>query len=159
MPFPFRSFTHSEGRIRTVLGYLGLVLLPLLVMLIVVATKFQGLQAPEALDHAQLARHLAAGDGYTTSFVRPLSLFFRADIRHHPDLYNAPAHPLLLSWFYLLRRPSDRMTACVGLLLWLASIWLTYVVACIWWGEAEAAIATIFYGCSLTMVMATVDGL
>jgi hypothetical protein len=159
MPFPFRSFINSEGRIRTVLGYLALVLLPPLVMLIVVATKFQGLQAPEALDHAQLARHLAAGDGYTTSFVRPLSLLFRADIRDHPDLYNAPVHPLLLSWFYQLRRPSDRMTACVGLLLWLASIWLTFFVACIWWSEAEAAIATLFYGCSLTMVMATVDGL
>jgi len=66
--------------------------------------------APEAMDAAQLGRNLAAGRGYTTSFIRPLSLHLlqnrasevgtdpRAVLTQpHPDLENPPVYPLLLS--------------------------------------------------------------
>ena len=66
--------------------------------------------APEAMDTAQLGRNLAAGRGYHTSFIRPLSLHLlqtRAVDRNldprnvltqpHPDLQNPPLYPLLLA--------------------------------------------------------------
>src|SRR5437867_3383622 len=90
----------SEGKIRAGLGYLLLVLVPPLLLLVVMAAKFQGLQDFTALDHAQVARHLAAGDGFVTSLIRPLSVGFKGQLANHPDLYNAPGHPLLLSLFY-----------------------------------------------------------
>src|SRR5437870_5681717 len=71
---------------------------------------FTNMKAPEAMDSAQLARNIAEGKGYTTLFVRPLSLYLvkernqkkfgtpspetRADysrIREaHPDIANPP---------------------------------------------------------------------
>jgi hypothetical protein len=89
-------------------GYIALALAPPLLMLVVLAAKFQCLEAATALDHAQLARHVAAGEGFVTDFIRPLSLVFKADLRHHPDLYNAPAHPLVLALFF--QRVSEKFS-------------------------------------------------
>ncbi len=76
---------------------------------------YKNLAAPEAMDAAQLARNLAEGKGYTTLFVRPLSIYLltnhdaagfalnvsQADPgrlkRLHPDLANPPLYPLLLA--------------------------------------------------------------
>ncbi|HVR34785.1 MAG TPA: hypothetical protein VMS21_02930, partial [Methylomirabilota bacterium] len=60
----------------------------------------------EAMDLAQLARNLSEGRGFTTQFIRPLSLHLvqelddAGDMRleePHPDLANAPLYPLLLA--------------------------------------------------------------
>ena len=84
---------------------------------------YRNLSVPEAMDQAQLARHVAAGEGYTTDFVRPLSIFVVrqwneaktegqpvgadtdfARLQHrHPDLANAPVYPLFLAgWMKVL---------------------------------------------------------
>jgi 4-amino-4-deoxy-L-arabinose transferase-like glycosyltransferase len=128
-------------------------------MLVVLAAKFQGLEAATALDHAQLARHVAAGEGFVTDFIRPLSLVFQADYRRHPDLYNAPAHPLVLALFYRARHPSDKMTAGAGAVLWILSVWLTFWVARRWLGPGIAALATLFYACNVPIIIAALSGL
>jgi hypothetical protein len=73
----------------------------------------------EAMDAAQLARNISEGNGYTTLFIRPLSLYLMqnhnsananfdltatnatpdfAQIKTaHPDLANAPVYPLMLA--------------------------------------------------------------
>lgn len=61
----------------------------------------------EAMDAAQLARNIAEGRGFTTQFVRPLSLAILESHRGgvspelltkpHPDIANAPAYPVLLA--------------------------------------------------------------
>lgn len=75
--------------------------------------EFQNLRNEEAMDAAQLARNLASGRGFTTHYVRPLSmgvLMRHNDDRDpqikgdHPDLANAPLYPLLLSG--LMRVPN-----------------------------------------------------
>ena len=65
---------------------------------------FRHFSNPEAMDASQLARNLSEGRGYTTDFVRPVSLYFlgqkTGDVRlmgAHPDLANAPLYPWLLS--------------------------------------------------------------
>ena len=62
----------------------------------------------DAMDSAQLARNIAEGKGYTTDFVRPLSIALIEQHRGrgadpelltkaHPDLANAPVYPVLLA--------------------------------------------------------------
>ena len=80
---------------------------------------YRNLDTPEAMDAAQLARNLSEGKGYTTLFIRPLSLYLMqshnsanasfdltatnaapdfAQIKTaHPDLANAPVYPLMLA--------------------------------------------------------------
>ncbi len=67
---------------------------------------FRNFSNPEAMDTAQLGRNIAQGRGFTTSFIRPLSLELtrqsRADQeikigQRHPDIANAPLYPLMLA--------------------------------------------------------------
>ena len=62
--------------------------------------------APEAMDAAQLARNIAVGRGYTTQFIRPLSLDILrqqgavSDVElrsKFPDITNPPVYPMLLA--------------------------------------------------------------
>jgi hypothetical protein len=78
---------------------------------------YRNFAAPEAMDTAQLARNISEGKGYTTQFIRPLSLFLLqrhnqaklaggsvgADTdlaliaTNHPDLANPPVYPVVLA--------------------------------------------------------------
>lgn len=72
--------------------------------------SFQNMSAPEAMDAAQLGHNLARGRGFTTEFIRPLSIYLvrrkgtdtsgtdPARLKAgHPDISNAPAYPLVLA--------------------------------------------------------------
>ena len=86
----------------------GLVLLLLIVSLGLVynLNLTRNFTSPEAMDTAQLARNIAEGRGYTTRFIRPLSLdvlrqqgavsdeVLRSEF---PDITNPPVYPLLLA--------------------------------------------------------------
>ncbi|MCU0772374.1 MAG: glycosyltransferase family 39 protein [Verrucomicrobia bacterium] len=95
--------------------------LTLLVLLLVFCgynlRSFRNLDTQEAMDTAQLARNLASGQGYTTKFVRPLSMHLLRQQaldpskgsdaletedparlkRPHPDLSNPPVYPVVLA--------------------------------------------------------------
>lgn len=78
---------------------------------------WKNLSAPDAMDTAQLARNIADGKGYTTQFIRPLSIYLvqarneskgaagsfdqtpdYARLRTaHPDLANPPVYPSVLA--------------------------------------------------------------
>lgn len=71
---------------------------------------FQNMSAPEAMDSAQLAHNIARGRGFTTEFIRPLSIYLvrskgadssskdPADLNAgHPDISNAPGYPVVLA--------------------------------------------------------------
>ena len=74
--------------------------------------EFRNLATPDAMDAAQLARNLAEGEGFTTRFIRPLSVHLMeahatrlggrtndpACLRGaHPDLAHPPLYPLILA--------------------------------------------------------------
>lgn len=68
--------------------------------------EFKNFATQEAMDAGQLARNLAEGKGYTTDFVRPLSIHLLQRHRDldtsmlkepHPDLANPPVYPLILA--------------------------------------------------------------
>lgn len=73
-------------------------------------TEFKNLNAPEAMDAAQVGRNVAEGKGFTTQFIRPAAVFL---LEKHaakkglppnqslkqapPDISNAPVYPLILA--------------------------------------------------------------
>lgn len=94
--------------------------LVLVVGLLLVAYNWRGfrnMNNQEAMDAAQVARNLAEGNGFSTDFIRPLSLYLvknhnqarlvstntdaRPDLAQlrgfHPDLANPPVYPLVLA--------------------------------------------------------------
>jgi hypothetical protein len=93
----------------------------ILVLLLIICAYnwfcFRNMANAEAMDCAQLARNLAEGKGFTTLFVRPLSIRVLQDRAsknpeptapfqtpdpaqlkgNHPDLANAPVYPVILA--------------------------------------------------------------
>jgi Dolichyl-phosphate-mannose-protein mannosyltransferase len=78
--------------------------------------SFKNMGTQEAMDSAQLARNIAQGKGYTTSFVRPFSMYLfkrhnemapnavdkrlaeLSEIKNsHPDISNPPVYPIILA--------------------------------------------------------------
>src|ERR1043165_2491610 len=96
---------------------IGLAILGVLVVIALYNLQsFKNMGTQEAMDSAQLARNIAQGKGYTTSFVRPLSMYLfkkhnelepgALDKRlgelsriktSHPDISNPPVYPLVLA--------------------------------------------------------------
>jgi hypothetical protein len=92
-------------------------------------TAYRDFNSPEAMDAAQVARHVAAGDGYATDFIRPFSLYLvrqhntprvvsplpttndyaRINVLH-PDLANAPLYPTVLAGLMKLQAPDWKAT-------------------------------------------------
>ena len=68
--------------------------------------EFKNFSTQEAMDTAQLARNISQGKGYTTDFIRPLSIHLLQKHRgegvpvlrdDHPDMANPPVYPVVLA--------------------------------------------------------------
>ncbi len=88
-------------------------------------TAYRGFNTPEAMDAAQVARHLSEGKGYSTDFIRPFSVYLvrkhnqagltgdmvltNTDFARlkgsHPDLANPPVYPTVLAGMMKLCQP------------------------------------------------------
>ena len=84
-------------------------------------TSYRCFNSPEAMDAAQVARHLATGKGYTTDYIRPFSVYLLqkhnretqstnavnlvAMTGTQPDLANAPVYPTVLAGLIKVVRP------------------------------------------------------
>jgi len=111
--FIYRLVSRSgKRRFRYALLILALGLLALAYDL----RLYRNMGTQEAMDAAQVARNLALGKGYTTSFLRPFSIYLLAKHRlpaqdaaaapftvaagnmaRQPDISNAPVYPVVLA--------------------------------------------------------------
>ena len=65
-------------------------------------TLFRGLNSPQAMDQAQIAREIARGNGFTTKMIRPVA-YYQAEktekrtvsLLGFQDTYHSPLNPLL----------------------------------------------------------------
>ncbi len=114
-------------------------------------TLFRGLNAPHAMDQAQIAREIARGNGFTTKFIRPIA--YQAAIDHQDlaipfkgfqDTYHSPLNPLLNAAVLKLIGaddsekwrmgenemvfPLDRVIALVSTLCFLMAIGVSYLL-------------------------------
>lgn len=114
-------------------------------------TIFRGLDSPQAMDQAQIAREIARGNGFSTKFIRPVA-YYQAQLAegrtvpftNFQDTYHAPLNPLLNAavlkiigaddpnqWQMgtnQLVHPLDRVIAAVSTLFFLVSIGITYLL-------------------------------
>ena len=100
----------ETGRGLRILSYILAALIVLVRIGVYDLRSYQNMSAPEAMDAAQLARNIARGRGFTTEFIRPLSIYLTRqkgaetsakDPAHlnsgHPDISNAPGYPVVLA--------------------------------------------------------------
>ncbi len=114
-------------------------------------TLFRGLNSPQAMDQAQIAREIARGNGFTTKFIRPVAYYQakKAEERSVPlilfrDTYHSPLNPLLNAavlkmigannpnkWQMEKNEmvyPLDRVIAAVSTLFFLMAIGVNYLL-------------------------------
>jgi hypothetical protein len=132
--------------VRRSLFFLLLVLLTLGNLFIL----FKGLNSPQAMDQAQIAREIARGNGFTTKFIRPAA-YYQAS-QAHPntpfsafgDTYHSPLNPLINaavlkavgadkpdSWKMNENQmvfPLDRVIAAVSTVFFLMAIGVSYLL-------------------------------
>lgn len=71
--------------------------------------KFNGFNTPEAMDQAQIGRQLAAGNGYTTMYARPLAMRLMMERTGKcpvplPDVSQPPLGPLINAAVFKITR-------------------------------------------------------
>lgn len=114
-------------------------------------TLFRGLNAPEAMDQAQIAREIARGNGFTTKFIRPAAYQQAKEHQQRSipfegfkDTYHSPLNPLLNAavlkligggnseqWQMAPNEmifPLDRVIATVSTLCFLMAIGVSYLL-------------------------------
>lgn len=112
---------------------------------------FRGLNAPMAMDQAQIAREIARGNGFTTKFIRPVA-YDQAQkaqsttvaLEGFQDTYHSPLNPLINAAVFKLIKadkkdawqigdkevifPLDRVVAVVCTLFFLIAIGVNYLL-------------------------------
>jgi 4-amino-4-deoxy-L-arabinose transferase-like glycosyltransferase len=105
---------------------------------------FRNFTNPEAMDTAQLGRNIGEGKGYTTLYVRPLSLALTREHRAdqsallkegHPDISNPPVYPLLLAPLLRLTPAPGDLAAVRGFTVYEPNMFIVVLnQALFWWG-------------------------
>ena len=114
-------------------------------------TLFRGLNSPQAMDQAQIAREIARGNGFATKMIRPVA-YYQAEktarrsvtLQGFQDTYHSPLNPLLNaavlkligadkpnSWQMSdneMVYPLDRVIASVYTLFFLIAIGVNYLL-------------------------------
>jgi len=115
-------------------------------------TLFRGLDSPQAMDQAQIAREIARGNGFTTKMIRPAA-YSQAEnakksvvsLTKFEDTYHSPLNPLLtaailklvgavdgVKWHQMgenqLIFPLDRVIAAISTVFFLMAIGVNYLL-------------------------------
>src|SRR5437763_646397 len=125
----------------------GLILVVIFALAFYYLWHFRGLATSQAMDQAQIARHIASGQGWSTNFARPLAIW---QLQAHGknvtkqiwvDTYNAPLPPFVNAIGLLLVKsrwkmaPSDliysgdKAIAVTAIILFLASVVVLFFIA------------------------------
>ncbi len=148
-----QSAVHSldQGRFALMIKVGILAVLIIALSLLYLFVQFRGLNNANAMDQAQIARNLAAGRGFTTDYIRPVSLRIvqkqsgpdatNVDLSHFPDFYQSPLSPWVNSFALRLIKGQwkmsaatdiiyigDRMIAATAMLFFILSVGVWYFV-------------------------------
>ncbi|MGQ9732517.1 MAG: glycosyltransferase family 39 protein [Candidatus Zipacnadales bacterium] len=160
-PLAARSLVTWGQHVKpTEIGYGTLMVVGVVLLYVVYArAHITELSDPQAMDYAQLARNLARGEGFTTNFLRPLSLHRVQNISHHPDLVHAPLHPLWMALFFKLGQPAAKTAAWSCGVAYLLTLPLLYLLAVRLFDRRTALLAVALYAVNYLSLEYAVSGL
>ena len=118
---------HLE--LDTVLKRTILVFAILGLVLIVFVAKFENITDPNVADYAQIARHVARGEGFVTSAVSPLSLSVVPRVDPHPEVSRPPLYVCFLALAMLIGGAADKVVGLTSMFFLLATLLITYMIA------------------------------
>jgi len=151
-------YDATEARARTFVLQLAWLVPCLLVFVFFFQANFRALHMPEAMEAAQLARHISRGEGYTTSLLRPLTLHAERPVTAQPETLHAPLYPLVLAVAFNLFAPTDRTVALVATLCGMLTALLTYLLGRRLLDRTTAGLAAAFVSLNVGFLSAGVEG-
>ncbi len=130
-----------------------------LMYLVFNVSRFETLADVNAIDYAQIARHLMRGDGFTTSFIKPLGLVYETSVEHHPDLTYPPLHVALISAVMRVLGANDRAVSHSSGLAFLLTIPVLFTLAARLFDWRTAVLATLLFGTHIANLSYSISGL
>lgn len=121
------------------------------------SNTFIALAINDSMDYASIARNIAEGRGFLSSYITPLGLAHKG--LPHPDLWRAPAWPVVLALFIKLFGAIDQSVAIASGFFYIAALPLLFLLARYWFGEAVAVGASIIYIFSAQNLRFSISGL
>ena len=122
-------------------------------------SQFNQITDPNALDYAQIARHVYRGEGFTTSFIKPISLVYNQSIENHPDLTYPPLHVLWTAAMMKVLGPNDKAVSHASGLAFLLGVPVVYLLAWKIFDRRAAILAAVLYGVNLPHLGYAISGL
>ena len=130
-----------------------------LMYLIFNVSRFENLADANAIDYAQIARHLSRGEGFTTSFIKPLGLVYETSVEHHPDLTYPPMHIALISAVMRVLGANDRAVSHSSGLAFLLTVPVLFTLAVRLFDWRTAVLGTLLFGTHIANLSYSVSGL
>lgn len=121
--------------------------------------QFNMLVYADALDNAQVARNIAAGRGFTTSFLRPSGLALNKNLTRPPELRRPPLGPLVEGLLFALSKPTDRVASYYSATFYLLTLMSLYGLASSLFGWQVGCLTVIALGLNRSFLGAAVSGL
>jgi 4-amino-4-deoxy-L-arabinose transferase-like glycosyltransferase len=119
---------------------------------------FDGLYLSQAMDLAQIARHLSAGHGYVTSFLRPVAIGLYPHAPA-PEICNAPLYPLMLGLVFGALPQTDAVVAGVSAFFFAATVGMIYLLASRVFDRAVGILAAVIFALNGQALVYAISGL
>ncbi len=111
-----------------------------------------------SLDLGQVARRVAEGRGFSTGFIRPISLRFRPDLPDHPELTHPPLYILALAGAIRLRGADDLTLVLTSAFFFWACVPLLWFLGRRYLDDRGLALALALYFINPFLLAASING-
>lgn len=162
MDLSAQNILHSieQGWLAPIFRIAALVAIVIALCAIYFFLQFAGLRHPDAMDQAQIARSIAAGNGFSTKYIRPLALWHLERFGktlpqgNFPDFSHQPLVPYINSLFLALAKNhwkmnpldivyvGDRLIILSSMLFFLLSLVVFYFLGRLLFDAKLAALGT-----------------
>jgi len=154
-----RADPRWQRQAPQIVTYILIALILIFVYLVFMAGQFHGLTDANAMDYAQVAQNLAQGEGFTTNFIKPISLTRNASLARHPDLTYPPIHPWFTSLVMRVIGTNDRAAALASGIPFLLTVPLVFVLTGWFFDRRTAWLATALHFTNIEILHYAISGL
>ena len=133
-------------------------------------SNFNGLSSANALEQAQIARHISLGHSFRTSVVRPIylpvrnertqtGLSYEDNIHAQQDRFHAPLHPLVTAIAFVILGRNDRAAAASSAMFYLLTMVPLFLLARNLFSWQAGILAVILFATAEPVLRYAISGL